>query len=202
MHNVKNAGRKKTKSGDVSVKYSQPFAKRLRDLMELKKCTQQQISDFVGVSRQSVGSWCSGETAPDIVTAGKVADYFRVSTDYLLGRSKSPTINENLAVAEKTTGLTAQSIKALKSISKYNAKTLNEVITSKHFSEIVLNISNGIKYSSYRTDFISQHIKHALGENIPDLPPIDPLKVYEFQTEEAAINLFNSVFLNFVKEGI
>lgn len=202
MDNTKKVGRKATKSGDSSDRYTQPFATQLRALMAAKKCTQQQLAEKVGTSRQSVGYWCNGDTAPDIVTAGAIADYFGVSTDYLLGRSKSPTITEDIAVTEKTTGLTAQSIKALQSISINNAKVLNEIIKSEAFIEIATNISNGIEYCNSQDDGIKY--KQVMctvdgftrsGRLIPD-----DIQFYEYSTQMAAVEMFNNIVL-FTEEG-
>ena len=38
-----------------------------------------------GVARQSVSQWRDGNTRPDILSLEKIARYFNVSTDYLLG---------------------------------------------------------------------------------------------------------------------
>lgn len=53
--------------------------------MSKQKVTQKVIADVCGVQRQSVSCWMNGETRPDILSLAKIAKYFNLSTDYLLG---------------------------------------------------------------------------------------------------------------------
>ena len=66
-------------------KAQSPFTSIFRSLIMGE--TQQEVANRVGVSRQNVGKWLSGETTPDINTLGKISDAYGVSTDYLLGRT-------------------------------------------------------------------------------------------------------------------
>lgn len=62
------------------------FSKRLFELMKTNKCTQQQLADNIGVSRQAIASWLNGTTSPSILAASKIADYFNVTIDSLMER--------------------------------------------------------------------------------------------------------------------
>lgn len=69
------------------------LANRLTTLRSRHDITQQELADKIGVSRGTVGMYEIGKREPDADTLGKIADYFNVSTDYLLGRTdqkKSP----------------------------------------------------------------------------------------------------------------
>ena len=82
-------------------KAQSPFTDIFRSLIMGE--TQQEVANRVGVSRQNVGKWLSGETTPDINTLGKIADAYGVSTDYLLGRTDVKAANTDLkAVCEYT----------------------------------------------------------------------------------------------------
>lgn len=77
-----NRGRKKKVIGsDIT------FATRLRELLEERKITQPMLAGAIGVSRQSVGQWKDGKTVPDVLDLQKIAVFFGVSADYLLGLS-------------------------------------------------------------------------------------------------------------------
>jgi len=65
------------------------FSCRLQGLLKDTKTTRQQLATAIGVSHQSVTQWQSGQTIPDILKFKKIAEYFDVSYDYLLGDSKS-----------------------------------------------------------------------------------------------------------------
>jgi transcriptional regulator with XRE-family HTH domain len=67
---------------------------RLRELRTNAKKTQVDMAKFLGVTRQGYGSYENEITEPDNNTLLKLADYFDVSTDYLLGRTDNP-LTEN-----------------------------------------------------------------------------------------------------------
>lgn len=52
-----------------------------------KQITQQQLADFVGVSKASVSKWETGQTYPDITLLPLLASYFNVTVDELLNYS-------------------------------------------------------------------------------------------------------------------
>lgn len=62
------------------------FSKRLKELRLSKSLLQEDIGNYLGISSQSVSKWENGLSEPDIETQKKLADYFNVSLDYLLGR--------------------------------------------------------------------------------------------------------------------
>ena len=67
------------------------FSDNLKALRKLKNCTQKQIATLLGVNERTYRRYESGELEPNHQSTIKLADYFEVSTDYLLGRSEDPT---------------------------------------------------------------------------------------------------------------
>lgn len=63
------------------------FPQRVKELRKRNNLTQEKFGKIMNVSYQTVGSWERGERQPSYETAKKIADYFEVSTDYLLGKS-------------------------------------------------------------------------------------------------------------------
>lgn len=63
------------------------FPKRLEQLRLEKDLTHQQMANILGITRQAYGNYESGKRQPDFETTRKLADFFNVSVDYLLGRS-------------------------------------------------------------------------------------------------------------------
>ena len=76
---------------DITEKYHSKFATRLRQLIEKHSITQDSIASCIGVSRQTVSQYVNGISDPSFETLGKIADYFNVTTDYLLGRTDDPS---------------------------------------------------------------------------------------------------------------
>lgn len=46
--------------------------------------SQEQLGEALGVSRQAVSKWESGQTKPDLEAVGKMCELFHLSADYLL----------------------------------------------------------------------------------------------------------------------
>ena len=59
---------------------------RLRYMRTSHGYTQQQLADYLGISRPSYTLYESGKREPSKVSLVKLADLYHVSVDYLLGR--------------------------------------------------------------------------------------------------------------------
>ena len=60
---------------------------RLKELRESKRLTQKEVAEIIGYSEISYARYEKGEREPDIRTLCKLADHFKVSVDYLIGRT-------------------------------------------------------------------------------------------------------------------
>jgi len=72
------------------------FASIIKKLREEKKLSQKDIADHLGVTRQAVNSYECGRREPDYEVLVKLADYFGVTVDYLLGRTTDKNTNKNV----------------------------------------------------------------------------------------------------------
>lgn len=94
--------------------YNDTFPKRLRQLIsENLNITQDRLAEIVGVTRQTVGNWCSGESSPDAVSLKKIADCFDISIDWLLIENAPCNVDVNLSAVCKFTGLSPESVNTL-----------------------------------------------------------------------------------------
>ena len=59
------------------------FRDNLVHLRKLKRMTQEDVAEKVGVTRQAIAKWESGETVPDLEKCRLLADLFGVSLDNL-----------------------------------------------------------------------------------------------------------------------
>lgn len=59
------------------------FKDNLIHLRKIKQLTQEDVADKIGVTRQSIAKWESGETVPDLDKCRLLAELFGVSLDDL-----------------------------------------------------------------------------------------------------------------------
>lgn len=69
------------------------FAERLKTLRTAKKLSQADFAKQIKLSKSSVNMYERGEREPGLETLERIADYFNVDMDYLLG--KSDVVNKN-----------------------------------------------------------------------------------------------------------
>ncbi len=67
----------------------QNIFKRLRSSSGL---TQAEMAERLGISRSTIGMYETGAREPDFETLEKIADFFNVDIDFLLGRTDKTTI--------------------------------------------------------------------------------------------------------------
>lgn len=71
------------------------IGKRIKELRDLNKVTQEQLANYLGVAPQTVYKYEKEINEPDLTSTSKIANYFGVSLDYLLGRTeKTNTVKE------------------------------------------------------------------------------------------------------------
>lgn len=68
--------------------------KRIRDLREDNDLNQTQIATILGMSQTGYSKYETGENDVPTAVLIKLADYYHVSTDYLLGRTNDPTFHQ------------------------------------------------------------------------------------------------------------
>jgi len=66
------------------------FRNRLSELRRKKRLTQKELGKVFGLSKQAISSYEKGDSAPTHETLKKMAEFFGVTTDYLLGRTDDP----------------------------------------------------------------------------------------------------------------
>ncbi len=61
------------------------FSARLRELRMAAGVTQQQLAEYLNIRQQSYARYETGAGEPNLETLVRLAKYFGVSCDYLLG---------------------------------------------------------------------------------------------------------------------
>ncbi|ATZ02159.1 helix-turn-helix domain-containing protein [Lactococcus lactis] len=76
------------------------FAEQLKTLRKKNSLTQKELAEKVGVKQNSYANWENGNREPNIEMLVRIADYFDVSLDYLLG-GKMKNITEEFSLCLK-----------------------------------------------------------------------------------------------------
>jgi len=66
------------------------FFSRIAEIRQERNILQKDIAKAIGISLRQYQRYEKSEQQPTLSIINKLADYFNVSTDYLLGRSDNP----------------------------------------------------------------------------------------------------------------
>lgn len=95
---------------------NETFADRLTKLRENTGKKRQEVADELEISRASLEYYEKGKRKPDIEVLAKIAEYYKVSTDYLLGLSIASTTDKDVQFICDYTGLSEKSVDVLHKI--------------------------------------------------------------------------------------
>ena len=89
------------------------FKDRLIKLRKELNLTQEELAQKIGYTRTAISAWEIGRNEPSNADIIKLAEYFGVSTDYLLGKTDIRNIEDDFKFAyhKETEGLSEDEIK-------------------------------------------------------------------------------------------
>ncbi len=87
---------------------------RIRDLREDMDLRQSDLAEKTGIDQRTISNYETGKTAPDAYALIRLADFFDVSIDYLLGRTQ-----QNLYTKERKNRIIDKIKKDLDELKKY-----------------------------------------------------------------------------------
>lgn len=119
----------------------------LKQLRKKKGITQLGLSKTLRVAPSTVGMWEQGQREPDYEMLIKIADYFKVSIDYLLGRD-----NEGRSLSEEQKAL----LLVFDSLNDEGQDTLMKVLNSLGISHSKYQrMSKVVQKNSGGTNFLA-----------------------------------------------
>ena len=89
------------------------FAQRFKYLRQSKGWNQVQLGENLGVKKQTISNWENDNIMPSTEMLEKIATFFQVSTDYLLGREN---VSMEGVLTMDITGLTPQQVEHIRAI--------------------------------------------------------------------------------------
>ena len=151
---------KKTKSGKYKSISQTDLGEILLHghiLTETERAVLEENGESKGIGKDTIGKWESGQY-PDTNNLIKLADYFEVSTDYILGRDQSRNLG-NKQISQLT-GLSETSIEVLRSL---NIESENSEDNTEHKKTIdFINLALEEKW-----EYLNGHYKAAPEEQSP-----------------------------------
>ncbi|WP_166238574.1 helix-turn-helix domain-containing protein [Paenibacillus turpanensis] len=85
---------------------------RISELREAQSLTQEELAKQLNISRASLSHYEKNRREPDYETLDKIANYFKVSVDYLIGRTdeSNSSVQSNVKLFEESLELSDESI--------------------------------------------------------------------------------------------
>ncbi len=130
------------------------FGNRLKELRENENLTQQELADIIEVNgKQIISGYENGKSEPDLTLLTKIANYFNVSVDYLLGRtsfksSKSEANFYNITSSETLNLLSTEGLELQYKEDQNNYDKLidecNQFLKDTDKDRLIYNILNTI----------------------------------------------------------
>lgn len=112
----------------------QAFAKAIRKIMKENSLTQEELGKMIGVARQTISQYASGQSIPDVNVIYSIKENFGLSADYILGyaeatKPSNETILKELGIDENACEILKSYIKKDSANRKnYKMKMLNFLI--------------------------------------------------------------------------
>lgn len=161
---------------------------------DLVRVFKEKVPD-IKIDRNKINRIENGTQKPDVDLLIAYSTVFNVSIDYLLGVSNVASIDENLQMIGKVTGLTDTSIKMLKQYKDLYLDTLNYLIESNALHKLIktividapLNAFHGEKsdFLSHNEYIVLRNIEEILKELFRNETLYDKVSKYKFERIEA-----------------
>lgn len=136
------------------------FPTNLSAIMKERGTTQEALAKAIGVKRQTISLYQTGQSTPNVEQLSKIADYFEISADWLLGRSPTKVLDAEETPISNYTGLSIQAIQNLAELKNRhpNIDVINFLLEDKSLLAHIV---------SFLCDFIFIELKKAPYNDIP-----------------------------------
>ncbi|MFW6016106.1 MAG: helix-turn-helix domain-containing protein [bacterium] len=109
---------------------------RIKQLRGENDLTQEELAKNIGLSRSTVAGYETNKRKPDSDTLNKIADFFNVSVDFLLGRSDQRYTNDNNSLISPNSDI----FKLLEKIQEHK-ELQNLIELTKDWNETDVNLA-------------------------------------------------------------
>lgn len=192
---------------------NETFADRLTKLRENTGKKRQEVADELEISRASLEYYEKGKRKPDIEVLAKIAEYYRVSTDYLLGLSVVPSTDKDIQFVCDYTGLSESAVNRLAKlnlgwdVSDYDTINVQHLVNafvngfiedgilsylSLYSNRILLNLTEQKAYYTLTIDYYKEHGTLDIQEVKKQIEKFEyNTDMYLFKLQKNIINFFD-----------
>lgn len=89
------------------------FGDKLINLRKQNKMTQEEVSDILGITRQTVSNWELNQTKPDIDQLKGLSKLYKISIDELIDNNMKEVLTQKVSNVEKLAGLIYKILKVM-----------------------------------------------------------------------------------------
>lgn len=144
--------------------------KKLEDLIENKKDMDTSLStkkqaELIGIPYPTFMKYVNGTALCNIENLALIADYYNVSTDWLLGRTNGKSIDDKERAAVDVTGLSENAISSLKALTtseKGVSEVIEAILKNKYFEEAILDIIHLLTYPTDKPENYFEFEGHSI----------------------------------------
>lgn len=113
------------------------FSQRLQYLRKKERLTQQDLAQKIGVAKSTISQYEKGSRQPNLEMLEKIADFFNVDIDYLMGRDLTQKIEYTEKKKEEVSNHTETYIKNLLALFAGEDFTPKETEEIKNYIEFI-----------------------------------------------------------------
>lgn len=147
--------RKETKTWETEKAV---FPSRLSELMRDQKVSQEKLANALGVKRQTVSLYKTGQSSPNADQLCKIARFFNISADWLLGLSEAKSPDSDIQRICQQTGISEDIVKWLQIVSKGQQNELPDSRLINNFN--IFFQGSGLELSEFLEE-LSWYAKYA-----------------------------------------
>lgn len=123
------------------------FGKILKTLLDEHEMSQVQLSSQIGYTQRAVSKWVNEQAEPSETAIRKTADFFEVSTDYLLGRSDD---FGNIVLPTKSPTASALSDEERQLLDLFSRMDRAQKIQALGYCEGLISVKTGARYPNFK----------------------------------------------------
>lgn len=174
------------------------FSERLTDLIADKNVTLRQIEHETGISAGALSKYTNEEAEAKITAIAKLAEFFNVSTDYLLGRTNAPTVDKTVQFICDYTDLSQKAVETLhnrkdcvliNSVENINEQAFALSIMQENFFDLFSELQSDFICSDHFYEIIRVYIFETLiKKKLDELQQINATELNKSETIRSTLN--------------